>query len=172
MRNATAHHSEPTAHLPELRVLSWACCPSCILIMMSVWYRISPWLVRFGCPGCALPQILVNPGHLLMRLSRIFATVYPFVCYSHSIPLQEQKAISLCLFPKGAKMSNNSCWMNPFSKEQGDSVQRGKTCNSRFPKLNSYRLKGACPAQCKRIYKSWKEHWKTCSRLWSSVKSN
>lgn len=118
---------------------------------------------------------ILNPRHILdayMRLSRILATVYPFVCYSHCIPLQKQKVVSLCQFPKGAKKSNHSCWMNLFSKGQGDSVQRGTMCNSRFPRLNSCRLKVDCPAQCKRIYKSWKEHWRTCSRLWRNVKSN
>jgi len=44
-----------------------------------------------------------NPRHILqedMRLSRILATVYPFVCYSHCIPLQKQNYAS---FPKELK---------------------------------------------------------------------
>lgn len=92
---------------------------------------------------------------------------YTFVD-SHCRPLQKQKECLLCLFLK----SNHCCWMKSFSKGQGDSVQRGNMCNSSSPKLNSCRWKVGCPAQCKRIYTSWKERWRTCRRPWRNVKSN
>lgn len=98
-----------------------------------------------------------KPGHILdeyVRASRMVAPVYPFVCYSHCIPLQNQKGTASCQFPKGAEKSYHSCWVNPFSKGQGDSVQKGKMCKSRFPKPSGCRLKVDCPAQYERIYKN------------------